>query len=128
MGQWVEDKEDKPFTPLDRLVHLADYIASRSFIDIPCISEEYKKDIEILIGYEVEYTPTYFQDVLKYLKQYPFDYIIWDSRKHILYGFPFSYFPSPNNLFVVSDAIILMFVLLVGEVIINASPRALFTI
>lgn len=46
MGQWVEDKEDKPFTPLDRLVHLADYIASRSFIDIPCISEEYKKDID----------------------------------------------------------------------------------
>jgi HD superfamily phosphohydrolase YqeK len=44
MGQWVEDKEDKPFTNLDRLVHLADYIASRSFLDIPSLSAEYAED------------------------------------------------------------------------------------
>lgn len=39
MGQWTTDKEDKPFTPIDRVVHLADYIASRSFIDIPALHE-----------------------------------------------------------------------------------------
>lgn len=48
------------------------------------LREEYKNDIEILIGYEVEYTPTYFQDVLKYLKQYPYDYII--QGQHFIEG------------------------------------------
>ena len=47
MGQWVENKEDRPFTNLDRLVHLADYIASRSFWDIPQLTEEYNKDMEL---------------------------------------------------------------------------------
>lgn len=46
MGQWVEDKEDRPFTNIDRLVHLSDYIASRPFWDIPQLNEEYNKDME----------------------------------------------------------------------------------
>ena len=41
MGQWSTDKEDRPFTSIDRCVHMADYMASRSFIDIPAISAEY---------------------------------------------------------------------------------------
>lgn len=41
MGQWSTKKEDRPFTNVDRLVHLADYIASRSFIDIPEIVDEW---------------------------------------------------------------------------------------
>lgn len=41
MGQWSTEKEDRPFTSIDRCVHMADYMASRSFIDIPSISEEY---------------------------------------------------------------------------------------
>ena len=40
MGQWSE-KEDRPFTSIDRCVHMADYMASRSFIDIPAITEDY---------------------------------------------------------------------------------------
>lgn len=44
MGQWVEDKEDRPFTNIDRLVHLSDYIASRPFWDIPQLNEEYFAD------------------------------------------------------------------------------------
>lgn len=40
MGQWSTDKEDRPFTNIDRCVHMADYMASRSFIDIPQLSEE----------------------------------------------------------------------------------------
>ncbi len=37
MGQWTEDKDERPFTNIDRCVHLADYIASRNFIDIPSL-------------------------------------------------------------------------------------------
>lgn len=42
MGQWVEDKDDRPFTNIDRLVHLSDYIASRPFWDIPELVAEYE--------------------------------------------------------------------------------------
>ena len=41
MGQWSTEKEDRPFTDIDRCVHMADYMASRSFLDIPCIVDEY---------------------------------------------------------------------------------------
>ena len=41
MGQWSTDRENRPFTSVDRCVHMADYMASRSFIDIPAITEEY---------------------------------------------------------------------------------------
>ena len=41
MGQWSE-REDRPFTNIDRCVHMADYMASRNFIDIPQITEEYE--------------------------------------------------------------------------------------
>ena len=40
MGQWSE-REDRPFTNIDRCVHMADYMASRSFIDIPQVTEEW---------------------------------------------------------------------------------------
>lgn len=39
MGQWTTNREEKPFTNIDRVVHMADYIASRSFIDIPALHE-----------------------------------------------------------------------------------------
>ena len=45
MGQWSE-KEDRPFTSIDRCVHMADYMASRSFIDIPSIVEDYNSVVE----------------------------------------------------------------------------------
>ena len=41
MGQWTENRDDRPFTNIDRLVHMADYMASRPFIDIPEITMEY---------------------------------------------------------------------------------------
>ena len=43
MGQWSTEKEDRPFTNIDRCVHMADYMASRSFIDIPSIMEEWER-------------------------------------------------------------------------------------
>ena len=46
MGQWSTEKEDRPFTNIDRCVHMADYMASRSFIDIPQITEEYNAVVE----------------------------------------------------------------------------------
>lgn len=42
MGQWSTEKADRPFTSVDRCVHMADYMASRSFIDIPSITEEWE--------------------------------------------------------------------------------------
>ena len=42
MGQWSTDKEDRPFTQIDRCVHMADYMASRSFIDIPNLVQDYE--------------------------------------------------------------------------------------
>lgn len=47
MGQWTTDKEDRPFTPIDRLVHMADYVASRAFIDIPAITADYNDKAEL---------------------------------------------------------------------------------
>ena len=41
MGQWSE-RENRPFTNIDRCVHMADYMASRNFIDIPQVSEEWE--------------------------------------------------------------------------------------
>ena len=41
MGQWHGDAEPRPFTPVDRLVHMADYMSSRNFIDIPEIVEDW---------------------------------------------------------------------------------------
>ena len=43
MGQWSTDREDRPFTSVDRCVHMADYMASRSFIDIPSITAEWER-------------------------------------------------------------------------------------
>ena len=43
MGQWSTKKEDRPFTSIDRCVHMADYMASRNFIDIPQITAEWEK-------------------------------------------------------------------------------------
>ena len=47
MGQWSTNKEDRPFTSIDRCVHMADSMASRSFIDIPGIVEEWA-EIEVM--------------------------------------------------------------------------------
>jgi len=51
MGQWVENRDDRPFTNIDRLVHLSDYIASRPFWDIPTLTEEYNEDTATEIDY-----------------------------------------------------------------------------
>ena len=41
MGKWSTHKDHRPFTMVDRAVCDADYIASRSSIDFPIISDEY---------------------------------------------------------------------------------------
>jgi len=40
------------------------------------LREEYKDQIQILIGYEVEYTRRYFDKLLEEIRKYPLDYII----------------------------------------------------
>lgn len=57
MGQWSTDKEDRPFTSIDRAVHLADYMASRDFISIPSIETEWA---DIYADAEIDDEPTPF--------------------------------------------------------------------
>ncbi len=40
------------------------------------LREEYKKDIDILIGYEMEYYPSHFEDTMKFIRQFPCEYLI----------------------------------------------------
>lgn len=40
------------------------------------LKEKYKDDIQILIGYEAEYYPAEFENMLKNILQYPVDYLI----------------------------------------------------
>ena len=60
MGQWSTDKEDRPFTQIDRCVHMADYMASRSFLEIPKLVQEYElvelgeDDLPFVFGGEEE--------------------------------------------------------------------------
>ena len=43
---------------------------------LSALKEEYKDDIRILIGYEVEYTHRFFDTLLNELQKYPLDYLI----------------------------------------------------
>ena len=40
------------------------------------LRDEYRKDIRILIGYEAEYMPAYFEEMLRCIRDYPLDYLI----------------------------------------------------
>ena len=57
MGQWTENKDERPFTSVDRCVHMADYMASRSFIDIPQIMDEYTETADRLSALAEEEIP-----------------------------------------------------------------------
>lgn len=47
MGQWVTNKEDRPFTNIDRLVHMSDYIMSRPMLDCPDVTKDYNDTINL---------------------------------------------------------------------------------
>lgn len=48
-----------------------DYVGS-----LTRLKNEYRRDIEILIGFEMEYFPAYFEHTMALLAQYPVDYLI----------------------------------------------------
>ena len=56
MGHWAERSEERPSTTIDQCVHEADYIASRNFIQIPTIVEQYAETVEN-IQKEIEELP-----------------------------------------------------------------------
>ncbi|MBQ6442078.1 MAG: histidinol-phosphatase [Lachnospiraceae bacterium] len=58
-----------------RVNELPDYTSS-----ILSLKEEYRDQIEILLGYEAEYDPDLFPEMLKELEQYPFDYLIFGAH------------------------------------------------
>ena len=43
---------------------------------LTALKEEYRQDIEILIGFEMEYFPAYFKRTMSMLSGYPVDYLI----------------------------------------------------
>jgi histidinol-phosphatase (PHP family) len=57
------------------------------FESLSALREEYKNDIEIHIGVEVEYYPTCFPDYLDYMAAFPLEYkilgqhFVWDEEK-----------------------------------------------
>ncbi len=44
--------------------------------EVLALREEYKNDIKIYIGFEAEYYPRYWNELLKFLSDYPYDYLI----------------------------------------------------
>lgn len=50
---------------------LPDYIRT-----LTALREEYRQEIDILIGFETEYYPAMFRELLKLLEPYPYDYLI----------------------------------------------------
>ena len=50
---------------------LPDYIRT-----LTALREEYRREIDILIGFETEYYPAMFRELLKLLEPYPYDYLI----------------------------------------------------
>jgi len=58
----------------DYHIDLAD---SDKYVEIvTSLKKEYEKDIEILLGYEVEYYPKDFKSMLNFISQYDYDYLI----------------------------------------------------
>lgn len=54
-----------------RLDQLEDYVTT-----VLSLKKEYEKDIQILLGLEVEYYPAYFHNLLTFTRAYPFDYFL----------------------------------------------------
>jgi len=54
--------------------------------DILQLKEEYKEQIEIYVGLEVENSPRQFGELMKMLKAYPLDYLI--LGQHTIFGVP----------------------------------------
>lgn len=46
------------------------------FSSLTRLKNEYRRDIEILIGFEMEYFPAYFERTMKLLSAFPVDYLI----------------------------------------------------
>ena len=60
---------------------LEDYIQT-----LLALKGEYAGRIEILIGYEAEYYPRFFDDLLARITQYPVDYLLLDTYVKHAYG------------------------------------------
>ena len=79
MGQWNSNKHEpdiilpKPKTEMQKIVHLADYLASRKDIDVSFIDDEYAYP-PIKAG---EYKLTFGKHTGEMLKDIPKDYLKW---------------------------------------------------
>ncbi|MHB1485211.1 MAG: histidinol-phosphatase [Saccharofermentanales bacterium] len=72
---------------------LEDYIST-----LAALRDEYKSDIEILTGFEAEYYPDLFEDMLDMIGRYEYDYLL--LGQHFVgneIGTPYSGFPTANE-------------------------------
>ena len=63
---------------------------------IKALREEYKNDIKIHIGFELEYYPTYFERTVEFLKQFDYEYLIL-GQHHVDDGLERSHVMKPGN-------------------------------
>lgn len=70
--------EDIPESNLSRLLamRLKTHETDAYFESLLSLREEYKNDIEILIGFEAEYFGDFFDRFIEYISAYPVDYLI----------------------------------------------------
>lgn len=54
MGKWASKKEYRPANDFEQLIHLADYVASRAFFDIPGLTNEWE-EMKTLIDDELPF-------------------------------------------------------------------------
>lgn len=57
-------------------IRMLDSEAEEYFSSLECLREEYKKDIQILIGFEAEYIPSLMEAQDAFLRDFPLDYMI----------------------------------------------------
>ena len=85
--------EDVPKGNLDRLLamRLKTYEAEEHFNTLVALREEYKNDIELHIGLEVEYFEGFFDKFIEYIKDFPVEYLILGQHFGDMYEEPMAY-------------------------------------
>lgn len=85
--------EDVPKENLDRLLamRLKTHEAEEHFNTLVALREEYKNDIELHIGLEVEYFEGFFDKFIEYIKDFPVEYLILGQHFGDMYEVPMFY-------------------------------------
>lgn len=88
-----------PAANLERLLsmRLKTEEAEEHFATLVALREEYKNDIKIHIGLEVEYFEEIFDDFLEYIKDFPVEYFILGQHFSDLFVEPIAYYGNQTR-------------------------------